>query len=111
MAVTPWKPASEMTHITKDTLRVDAAAKVSGRAKYSYDVLPQDALIGRFVTSPYPNCKAVKVDTSAAEALPGVKAVWVDEAVAGAGGKVCRMAGEFVAAVAATTSDVANDAI
>lgn len=111
MAATPWKPASEMTHITKDTVRVDAVAKVTGKAKFAYDVLPHDALIGRFVTSPYPNCKAIKVDTSAAEALPGVKAVWVDPAVADAGGKVCRIAGEFVAAVAATTSDIANDAV
>ena len=111
MAVIPWKPASEMTHITKDTVRVDAVAKVTGKAKYAYDVLPHDALIGRFVTSPHPNCKAVRVDTSAAEALPGVKAVWVDPAVADAGGKVCRIAGEFVAAVAATTSDIANDAV
>ncbi len=111
MAVTPWKPASEMTHITKDTPRVDATEKVSGAARYSYDVLPQDALVGRFVVSPYPNCKAVRVDTSAAEALPGVKAVWVDNGVEEQGGKVCRMAGEFVAAVAATTSDIANDAV
>jgi xanthine dehydrogenase YagR molybdenum-binding subunit len=111
MAVIPWKPASEMTHVTKDTTRVDAAVKASGAAKYAYDVLPKDALIGRFVVSPYPNCKAVKVDTSAAEALPGVKAVWVDAGVSDAGGKVCRIAGEFVAAVAATTADIANDAV
>jgi xanthine dehydrogenase YagR molybdenum-binding subunit len=105
MAVIPWKPAGEMTHITKNTTRVDAVPKVTGKAEFSYDVLPKDALIGLFVTSPYPNCTAVTIDTAAAEALPGVKAVWTDE------GKVCRMAGEFVAAVAAETRDIARDAV
>jgi hypothetical protein len=33
-------------------------------------------LYGRLMSCPHPNCTVLSVDTSAAEALPGVKVVW-----------------------------------
>ena len=101
----PWKPASQMTHITKNTTRLDGVVKVTGKAKYAYDMLPDKCLIGRFVTCPHPNARRLSIDTSAAKALPGVKAVWVE------GRDIYRFSGDFVAAVAAISDDVADDAV
>ncbi|GIX06360.1 MAG: xanthine dehydrogenase [Candidatus Poribacteria bacterium] len=105
MAVIPWKPPAQMDYITKDNPRLDGPAKVTGRAKYAYDAIASKCLVGRMITCPYPNAKAVRIDTSEAEKLPGVKAILVEE------GKVCRLAGEFVGAVAAVSADIADDAV
>jgi len=106
MAVTPWKPTDQMTVVTKSTPRVDAVAKVTGRAKYTYDIKPKQCLAGRLVTCPHPNAKITSLDLSAAEALPGVKAVLALRNAR----DMCRFAGEFVAAVAAVSEDIATDA-
>jgi xanthine dehydrogenase YagR molybdenum-binding subunit len=107
MPVTPWKPAEEMSVITKSVPRVDARAKVTGKAQYAYDILPKEALVGRFVVCPHPHAKIVRIDMSDAEKMPGVKAVLRVKNE----GDICRYAGEFVAAVAATSEDIADDAI
>ena len=57
--------------------------------------------------SPYANATIVSIDTSAAEKLPGVKAVLV---IAGAGKKV-QYQGDDIAAVAAETEEQARDAV
>lgn len=107
MAVTPWKPAEEMSLITRSIPRVDALAKVTGKALYSYDVLPKEALVGRFVVCPHPHAKVLRIDLRDAEAMTGVKAVLKVKNE----GDLCRYAGEFVAAVAAISEDVADDAV
>src|SRR5215510_7553778 len=54
---------------------VDGPEKVSGRAKYTADLIEADALVGRIYRSPYAHAEILEVDTSEAERLPGVKAV------------------------------------
>jgi 4-hydroxybenzoyl-CoA reductase subunit alpha len=54
---------------------LDGPEKVSGRAKYTADVIEPDALVGRIYRSPYAHAEILDVDTSQAEKLPGVKAV------------------------------------
>src|SRR5262245_6322144 len=54
---------------------VDGPEKVSGRAKYTADLIEADALVGRIYRSPYAHAEILEVDTSQAERLPGVKAV------------------------------------
>ncbi len=54
---------------------IDGVEKVTGRAKYTADLPATDALCGRILRSPHPHARIVAVDTSAAEALPGVVAV------------------------------------
>src|SRR5438046_6386198 len=61
-------------------------------------------LWARAVTSPYAHAEVSGIDTSAAEALPGVKGVWRDTE------KEVRYAGEIVAAVAAVTEESAEEA-
>src|SRR5437867_12204900 len=54
---------------------VDGPEKVSGRAKYTADLIAPGMLAGRIYRSPYAHAEIVKVDVSEAEKLPGVKAI------------------------------------
>src|SRR5881409_3248993 len=57
------------------TIRPDGVDKVTGRARFGADYNLPGQLIGRVLRSPHPHARIVKIDTSKAEALPGVKAV------------------------------------
>ncbi len=86
--------------------RVDGPLKASGRATYSYDVKRPGMLWGRILRSPHPHARVVSIDLEPARRMTGVKAVL---AIADPGSKVLYV-GDEVAAVAATTEDVARDA-
>ncbi len=55
--------------------RSDAPAKVTGAAEYSADRVPEHALFAKIVFSNEPHARMVAMDTTAAEAAPGVVAV------------------------------------
>src|SRR5213082_2728036 len=55
--------------------KVDAAAKVTGRAMYADDLLPARTLHCRILRSPHPHARILSIDTSAARRMPGVLAV------------------------------------
>jgi xanthine dehydrogenase molybdenum-binding subunit len=61
----------------------DLHAKVTGRARYSEDFRAPGMLFARLLLSPYSHAKILSIDTSAAAALPGVKAILVPEDVPG----------------------------
>ena len=82
--------------------RLEGPLKVSGRARYTYDVKLPGMLYGRMIGAAIPAGEIVSVDTSKAEALPGVKAVWTAEQ------KTVRFAGQDVAAVAAVSPEIAR---
>jgi xanthine dehydrogenase YagR molybdenum-binding subunit len=86
--------------------RLDGPDKVTGRARYTYDINRPGMIHGRIVRSPYPHAKIVSIDVSAAEKAPGVKAalVWKDP------GSEVMYQGDPVAAVAADTEERARDA-
>ena len=54
---------------------VDGPEKVSGRAKYTADLIAPGMLAGRIFRSPYSHAEIIDVDVSAALQLPGVKAI------------------------------------
>jgi 4-hydroxybenzoyl-CoA reductase subunit alpha len=54
---------------------VDGPEKVSGRAKYTADLISQGMLAGRIFRSPYSHAEIIDVDVSAAMQVPGVKAI------------------------------------
>jgi 4-hydroxybenzoyl-CoA reductase subunit alpha len=54
---------------------IDGPEKVSGRAKYTADILRPDLLAGRIYRSPYSHGEILAVDVAEALRLPGVKAV------------------------------------
>jgi xanthine dehydrogenase YagR molybdenum-binding subunit len=102
----PWDARSELSVVGQRTPRLDGAAKVTGRAKYTWDINLPGLLHARVVRSRHPAARLVSVDASAAKRLPGVKAVWTERA-----GRRIFFAGQEVAAVAATTPEIAEDAL
>ncbi|MCI2423747.1 xanthine dehydrogenase family protein molybdopterin-binding subunit [Saccharopolyspora sp. K220] len=58
-----------------DTRRVDAYEKVTGRARYAADRVPEGVAYGAFATARIGKGRIVRIDTSAAEAVPGVQLV------------------------------------
>ena len=65
----------EFKVIGQRVTRPDGVDKVTGRAKYGADAFAPGQLIGLVLRSPHAHAKIKKIDTSAAEKLPGVKAV------------------------------------
>jgi 4-hydroxybenzoyl-CoA reductase subunit alpha len=66
---------SDDTLIGKRMPRVDSRAKVMGKAKFTADLKLPGMLVGMIKRSPYAHARILNIDTSKAEALPGVKAV------------------------------------
>ncbi|MBN06893.1 MAG: 4-hydroxybenzoyl-CoA reductase subunit alpha [Rhodospirillaceae bacterium] len=58
---------------------VDGPEKVSGKALYSADFLPNNCLVGRIFRSPVAHAEIIRLDISAAEALPGVRGIITGE--------------------------------
>ena len=56
-------------------IRHDGADKVTGRAKYGGDFEMAGMLHGKVLRSPHAHARIKSIDTTAAEALPGVRAV------------------------------------
>lgn len=102
-----WPAADKRSLIGKRISRVDGPVKVSGRAKYTYDLHEPGMLYGKVVRCPYAHAKVVSVDTAAAEAMPGVKAVYV---VQGKDTEI-QWAGDDIAVVAAVDEQTATDAV
>ena len=99
----PAKPAVLSTRVK----RLDGPDKVTGRAKYSFDINRPGMIYGKIVRSPHPHARIVSVDMTAARRAPGVKAtlLWKDQPNA-----QVMYQGDPVAAVAADTEEQAEDA-
>jgi len=109
MANTPdysWPPMADRKIMGKPFKRLDGQQKASGRAKYTSDLKMKDLLYAAYVLCPHGHARVTAVDTSAAEKMKGVQAVHV---VAPAGTEV-QWHGKEIAAVAATTEEVAREA-
>jgi len=113
----------ELTVVGKSLPRLESVEKATGRAIYGQDLRRPGMLIGKLLRSRYPHARILSIDTSEAEALPGVKAVVtgkdlppglygqavIDE-TALASDRV-RFLGEAVAAVAAVDDQTAERAL
>lgn len=112
----------EPTCIGTDVPRVEASEKLTGAALYTGDLEMPGMLYAKVKESPHARAKILNIDTSKAEALPGVRAVLVgaeldykvglyvvDKDIL-AKGEV-RHYGEAVAAVAAETPEIASHAV
>ena len=118
----PLPPNAELTYIGKPTERYDGPAKVMGKGKYTADINLPGMLYARMVSATIPHGRIVSIDTSAAEKVPGVRAVHVIEHVYGVAElrdpkletpsryPVIRYAGQPIAGVAAISQQIANDA-
>ena len=106
MADYKWPEESKKTLIGKRINRIDGPQKVTGRAKYNSDLKRPGMLYGRIVGSSYAHAKVVSVDTSAAEKMPGVKAIKLIDVPKGE----VQWEGQEIAAVVATEEHLAEDA-
>lgn len=118
----PLAPNAKLAVLGRPTPRIDGRAKVTGAARYTADVRLPGMLFARMVRSPLPHAKVASIDTAAAEAHPGVRAVHVIEKLLGSAVlrdpskeipsklPIVRYAGQPVAAVAAATPDAADEA-
>ncbi len=99
--------------------RIEGPDKVSGRARYAADVRLDRLLYARVLRSPLPHARIARIDTTRAEALPGVHAVlssanaptieWYEESRLF--DPTLRFVGDEVAAVAAESDEIAEDAL
>jgi xanthine dehydrogenase YagR molybdenum-binding subunit len=87
--------------------RLDGPAKSTGKAKYSYDVNLPGMLHAVMLRSPLAHAVVTKLDTAAAEKMPGVKAIFTIAKC----GSVLYYAGDEVLAIAADTEEHARDAV
>ena len=90
--------------------RIDGPDKVSGRAKYTFDIKRPGMLYARAIRSPYPRAKVVSIDFSAAERVPGFKASHIVRDPKDPKTNVVMYQGDEIAAVAADTEEHALDA-
>lgn len=100
----PWDLDSRLQVVKGRTPRLDGPAKVTGRARYAFDVKVQGMLWAKMVRATVPAGEVVRIDTSKAEALAGVKAVWTADV------RTVRFTGQDLAAVAASSPEIAEDA-
>lgn len=103
--------------------RLDAPSKVSGRLRYAGDMVIPGMLHMHVLRSPHAHAKIISIDTSKAEALPGVNCAITAADVPGEDGfgvfvhdqpvmarDTVRYVGEAVAAIAASDSLIARQA-
>ena len=113
----------EFSIVGKRTPRIDAYDRVTGQAQYTGDIQLPGMLYARVLPSPYPHANIIRIDTSKAEKLPGVKAVihYGNAQVPWSSGGLThkrfifnnpvRYVGDAVAAVAATDRQIAEEAL
>jgi len=120
-----FDPQRELDIVGTNPVKHDGLDKVTGRAKFGADFFLPGMLFGRILRSPHAHAVIKSIDTSAAEALPGVKAVvtrddFPDLPPGSAAGDMTRVAmarekalfdGHPVAAVAATSEAIAKRAL
>ena len=73
--VTTYKEKKSYRVIGTRPIRHDGLDKVTGKAVYGADVKLPGLIWGELLRSPYAHARINKIDTSAAEKMPGVLAV------------------------------------
>jgi xanthine dehydrogenase YagR molybdenum-binding subunit len=114
-----WGAGAALGVVGRPYPRVDASEKVTGKARYTADVQLPNQLAARVLRSPHPHARVVRIDTSRAEALEGVRAVlssanapaidWYNDSRLF--DRTVRFVGDEVAAVAADSVEIADDAL
>jgi len=114
-----WEPGASLSVVGKPIPRVEGDLKVTGRAQFAYDVRLPGQIYAKVLRSPHPHARITRIDTSKAEALNGVRAVlsrathpdvpWFEDTRLFE--ETVRFVGEEVAAVAADSEEIAEDAL
>ncbi|MBI4310676.1 MAG: xanthine dehydrogenase family protein molybdopterin-binding subunit, partial [Chloroflexi bacterium] len=131
---TPAPGAQQFTVVGTRPDRHDGVDKVTGQARYSADIQLNGMLYGKILRSPHAHARIKSIDTSRALALPGVKAVVTRDDMPNVSADIRDLEegalinygfysrncmarekalyrGHAVAAVAATSADIAEEAL
>jgi xanthine dehydrogenase YagR molybdenum-binding subunit len=115
-----WPQGEPLTTVGKAQPRIDGIQRVTGQARYTYDVQLPGMLYGAILRSPHAHARLLRIDTKRAEALPGVRLILTHEntpEIPWRNGQTrlfdttLRYAGEEVACVIADDLDIAQDAL
>ena len=68
-----WGPGLTLQAVGKPMPRVEGKDKVTGRARYAYDVRLPGQLYAKVLRSPHPHARIVRIDATAARQVPGVQ--------------------------------------
>jgi CO/xanthine dehydrogenase Mo-binding subunit len=114
-------PKKPLRYVGQSIARVDGVEKVTGKAKFTGDLVIPGMLHGKILRSPYAHARINSIDAARAEALPGVAAVLTAADISNtkpyySGRPVIaiekvRYVGEPVAAVAAVDLRTAEEAL
>jgi 4-hydroxybenzoyl-CoA reductase subunit alpha len=115
---------TKLSTVGKRMVMTDAHTKIVGLGKYADDLSVPGMLIGRILHSPHAHARILSIDASLALALPGVEAVVTGKdaptpyGILPIGHDECvfavdkvRYIGDNVAAVAATSAEIAEQAL
>ena len=131
MAKSVKNSSSPLQVIGQPVTRIDARMKVTGEAPFSADRMPADGfLYGKTLRSPHPHAEIIHIDAARAVGLPGVRAVVTfrdapenpfEEGDVSASeeplapvyvlNRIVRHVGDEVAAVAAVSKEIAEEAL
>lgn len=130
MIVTRAEERAHLTHLGAAEVKKDAAALLQGKPLFTADIAPANALTVKILHSPHAHARITSIDTSRAERVPGVVAVYTYRDVpqrrftlAGQSypeaspydrlilDQVVRYVGDEVAIVAAETEEAATKAL
>ncbi|HXV79595.1 MAG TPA: xanthine dehydrogenase family protein molybdopterin-binding subunit [Candidatus Binatia bacterium] len=115
--------AEKFSIVGQRVQRIEGYDKVTGESKYIADIQLPGMLTGKILRSPYPHARILRIDTSKAAKLRGIRAVvtaedtikrpwgafFADQYILSVG--KARYVGEEVAAVAAIDPDIAEEAV
>lgn len=114
----------ESGSIGRSIIKVDAVAKVTGKALYADDISFPNMLFAKVLRSPYPSARVLSIDVSEALKLTGVRSVFTAKDIPGSnrhGERVkdqcylaedkVRYVGDAVAVVGAETEEIASQAL
>ncbi len=108
MASANWPEKKTWSYLRDRIDRVDGPVKATGAARYSYDVNRPGMLYAKVLYSQHASAKINGIDLSGAKSMKGVKATWRDEDLIGS---EVQYAGQMLAAVAAVTEELAQEAV
>src|SRR5262245_24705801 len=131
MAKSVTSSSSSLQIIGQPVTRIDARVKVTGEAQFSADRMPADGvLFGKTLRSPYPHAEIIRIDITKTVGLPGLRAVVTfhdapenpfedgedsptEEPLAPVYllNRIVRHVGDEVAAVAADSEEIAEEAL
>jgi CO/xanthine dehydrogenase Mo-binding subunit len=116
-----WDKNAQLDVVGRPHRRLDGPEKVTGRARYAYDVRLPGQLYAHVLRSPHPHARVKRIDTSRAEALAGVHIVLSSantpdditmyEEESPLFETTLRYVGDEVAVVAAESEEIAEDAL